>query len=516
MSTLIPPPVNIQFFRFISNVILYIFLLVSSSKIDAQVRPSEGSVLNYRIVGISFNVKQEITRSVIEISKGHYERLQEFKGHVYQIISTDSNRVVIELPLFGNEYTWRVVHLSHGKRIDSSNFYHFSTAAFPVDADKRLRVTKREKNHRGAYFFVDGMNALFDADGNPIWFLPGNNLLSNSTDLKVSKSGTITFLSGPSGYEVSYSGNVLWSTKDFILMPDGSKTDIVHHHEFTKISNGHFMALTAKISTETAANIDTGQKRFFPIMSTGSIKEYDEQSNEVWSWEAPMYAMQSDMRALMERYSNVVWDLHENAFFFDERTQTVYLSLAGIDRMLKIQYPSGKVLAEYGNKISPNELIDSEKTSLDLRSVYANKYFHNPHALKYSVGGNIYLCSSSGINNNAKTGNWGNGYPKILKLKESGDSIKNSWELDCRKYLGDKINDAGGGGNVVPISDSTLFVSMCNPHNEMFIVNTRKELLWSAVTEIYQPYEKTWGPYPRYRASVVTRKQLEQMIWSER
>jgi len=272
------------------------------------------------------------------------------------------------------------------------------------------------------------------------------------------------------------------------------------------------MALAAHISNETAAIIDTGRKRFFPKLWMGVIKEYDEHDSEVWSWDASKYVEQSDLLASMKQNSHEVSDFHENAFYFDEHNQIIYLSMAGIDRILKIQYPSGKVLAEYGNKIYQHKQNDITSTPIDLRSMYANEYFHNPHGLKFSGDGYFYLCSGSGMN----TGNGGNGYPQILKLKESGGRIKKVWEFDCRDYVAQQKQNAGGGGNVVAITDSTLFVSMCLPHNELFIVNERKELLWSAVSEIYQEQEKTWGPYPKYRASVITRAQLEQMIWRER
>ena len=55
---------------------------------------------------------------------------------------------------------------------------------------------------------------------------------------------------------------------------------------------------------------------------------------------------------------------------------------------------------------------------------------------------------------------------------------------------------------------------MSAPYNKIFIINWNKEVLWSAVTEKYDPEKKEWIPATNYRTSIIPDKTtLEQLIW---
>ena len=68
------------------------------------------------------------------------------------------------------------------------------------------------------------------------------------------------------------------------------------------------------------------------------------------------------------------------------------------------------------------------------------------------------------------------------------------------------------GGNVLELPDSSLFVSV--PFGSIFIVNRSKEVLWSAVCEKRKLSQPNWDEVVLYRASIITRKELERLIWS--
>ncbi len=516
MSVFRSAPVGPTFSRVLFSLIFGTVLLAVSLPITARIFPEEGRTLNYRIIGVSFPENMQASQYIVEISAGHYDGTDDFTRQIFQKINTDSSRVIVNVPFWGSEYSWRVIYKSGNVTLDSSSIYHFATAALSDDTviAKRLRVISCTQQMSDIYILVDGINIMYDLNGEPVWCSPQTELFRTSCDLKASTAGTFTFIAGADAYEADYDGRILWKTKPKADAVSGTATSGFHHHEFTRRGNGHYMALiAAPVSPEALLeNADTGKNRFFPALSVSSLKEFDRNGNEVWLWDASKYAKQGDLQTFRERYSDRVIDLHENAFYFDEGNSVVYLSLAGINRILKIQYPSGQVLAEYGSKVPSGTRTMPGSSPMGLRKLFENKMFHNPHAVKLSADGLLYLCSAD-IQRDSRTGEISRSYPKVLMMKESGGTLKKTWELDCRQYISGIQNVCGGGGNVVELPGNALFVSMCMPYSNMFIVDKDKHLLWNAVTEVRQPGGQGWTQYPRYRASVVTRQQLEHMIW---
>ena len=108
-------------------------------------------------------------------------------------------------------------------------------------------------------------------------------------------------------------------------------------------------------------------------------------------------------------------------------------------------------------------------------------------------------------------------YTHILMLQESGDTLVQKWDFDCKKIIGDRILMSGGsaGGNIVLLPDHALFVSMSTPYGDIFIVDADKHLLWNAVFEKYNSGKNEWEDFSKYRASIITMEQMEQLIWNE-
>jgi len=93
------------------------------------------------------------------------------------------------------------------------------------------------------YIYLDGSRTLYDLNGNPVWFLPAKDGME-IRDMKITPQGTITYLNGSDIYDVNYDGNILWKGPNTSVVNGDS---IEHyHHEFTRLSNGHYMVLGYK------------------------------------------------------------------------------------------------------------------------------------------------------------------------------------------------------------------------------------------------------------------------------
>jgi len=466
------------------------FLILSHLSV-AAVFPKEGSKLNYRLIGFSLPYDSENGKYKIEIAIGYYNNIDSFKKNIVVTTTSEKNKLITEVPSFGKKYTWRAVNATNGRTEQESQLYHFSTGFIPVvDTSMfRLKIVKQAEKFKDDYVFVDALGTLFDMKGNPVWYLPGVKYEPNTTiqprDIKVSSFGTITYLINSFICEINYNGDTLWSnnghnTKDH---------EFGFHHQFNRLHNGHYMALA---SEDVVCSVNNKK------ITSGNLVEFDEKGNIVWMWKVLDYILNSDLRNYVTSF-NGVFDFHDNAFYFDQKKQVVYISLKNVNRVVKIKYPEGNVLTFYGNKFN--------KT--DMGKDFA---FHCQHAVKHSDDGNLYLFDN-GCNISTD--------PKLLLLHEpidDKDSIKVEWEFQCPVTEiagGSKMGENPGGGNVKLLPDKSMFVSTGLRSGAMFIVSLDKNILWSAVPQVWNKAAKRWDMILSYKSYMLSdQKRLEQLIWN--
>jgi len=327
--------------------------------------------------------------------------------------------------------------------------------------------------------------------------------------MKLSPQGTITALMHKGIYELDYNAKVLWKMpKNAAKHPDSVE---YYHHEFTRLANGHYMVLgDEKFEWEKPISPDSNfvlAPDAKPLTGTmplktitfGTIVEYDQNNAVVWAWRSSDYFRNAD--ACFFKVPQGVVDVHENAFFFDEKKKLIYVSFKGINRVLAVTYPEGKVSDVYGPIYTPGGMSDANE--------HINTFFCGQHSCRISHDGHLYLFN----NNNCRPGAW----PTIVMLRQTGNKMERVWEYECNiDYVGIKFPKPyifPIGGNVFELPDGSFLVSMSGPTSCTFIVNKNKQILWSVVSEKRMGNANQWMPMISYRASMVTRKELEQLIW---
>ena len=495
--------------------LVFSFLLACAPKcLTAQLFPKEGGQLCYRLVGFSFPAEAGATQYKIEIATGAYAAPGDFEKHIVSTLLCKKNRSIVELPSFGTHYTWRTTSIINGKVKTKGVLRHFDTR-MTADVDTnvtRLRVIHKAEKYKDAYVFVDGARALYDMNGKPVWFLPGTDLKVNERayprDLKPTPQGSLTFLTKGDAYEITYGGYVLWHTNV------GNQNVKRFHHEFTRLSNGHYMGMLSELSDnyfiklhafkDSVAHNFRDSARYYQKAWINSIVEYDQKGNLAWRWDGFGYLKKSDLYAEMNADSLFdINDLHENAFFFNEKNKTVYLSLRNVSRVIKIRYPQGDVLNTYGTEYRPGVS--------DMR----NDLFCGQHSCRVSEKGNLYLFNNNPCGQTH--------IPTVAMFEEpipGKGELKKIWEYSCtvedKNVLPVDNPNFVSGGNVLELQDGSIFVSMGSPYSKAFIVDQNKQILWSAISEKYNRDNEKWEPFKQlnvYRASIIGRKQLEEMIW---
>jgi hypothetical protein len=511
----------------IKHLIVLLLLLIVSHLLYSQILPQEEAKLNYRIIGFSFPALAAIDSYRIEIAYGKYNDDAVFEKNIITSVSDKKNKIVAEVPAFGKNFTWRTVCINNRQIKTKGVLHHFSTdIAIMVDTDSvRLRITAPALEHKDDYVFVDATQTLYNMSGKPVWFVPARKEYEMLhylvlRDLKRTPFNTMSFMVGEGLYEIDYNGNILWQGPgNNISHNDSAILKNIYHHEFTRRSTGNYMALrmervwwqlpfqpdtTIHGQVNRKIKWDTANHKLYQQIVAGFIDEFDKNGNKIWTWSASDYLQNSDLsdRKKGNGYFNLE-DTHENAFFFDEKSQEIYVSFRNINRILKLQYPSGKVLSTYGTRYTPGDL--------ELN----NDQFCGQHSCRVSKDGYLYFFNNNTCNNPCQL-------PTIAMMKRSAskkDLLEKVWEYQCTV---DGLSETEqpkllfeSGGSVFELADGSVFCCMGNnPYCKTFIVSHDKRVLWSAIPEVWNKNKKDWVIAPSYRATIITHKQLEDLIWA--
>ncbi len=516
-------------------IYLLFILLMQCTNAAAQIFPAENSSLNYRLAGFSFPPIAGVNVYTVEVAVGNYNADSTFQKNIYKRLPSSENRIIVELPSFGREYTWRTAGSSKGK-ISTGKLHHFNVAiADEVDTNvTRLVVLKAAETYKDAHVLLDGSIALYNMDGNPLWYLPLTGKLARNKnkimDLKLTPQGTITFLMGQKIFEVDYNGKLLWEGPD--NDKNGKDTSAHYHHEFTRLRNGNYMVLgnefiTMKVPQYKAATgeklktADTSSKN---VAAFGTIVEYDPAGKIVWSWRSAEYFktvpaefLKSDLYDPLAPQGTE--DVHENAFYFDEKERVIYVSFKNISTILKVKYPEGNVTDAYGKLAT---LTKSGNTS---------QPFCGQHSCKLTTDGKLYLYN----NNTCHKGE----LPQILMFDEpetAADTLKLVWAYTCNfddVIARKQYEQAGGekvtlpaattlsaysvfskGSNLIKLPNHSIFANICGPYGKTFILSPEKNIQWSALLETWNPYQKKWDDVIYYKANIITDpNDLSRLIW---
>lgn len=482
---------------------LFVTLLINHA-CTAQITPLENRVLNYRIIGFSLPKKANAASYTLEIAAGSINSEDSFRRNIIRTKQNKANEIIAEVPAFGQQYTWRAVYQMANKTIAKSVLYHFSTGMInEVNPEiTKLRVTQPALKYKDAYVFLDGNKALYDMTGKPVWYLPMiDGKTYQPSDLKLTSRGTITFLANV-GYEINYDGEVLWKTPATASV--NGEGEERFHHDFTRLENGHYMILgqervklPSKYNNLSPTN-DKGELADADVKNNvakfGTLIEYDERGNVVWSWKSSKYFLEPEVISQIAKDRNL-YDVHENSFYFDENEKIIYLSLRSINTLLKLKYPEGTIVNSYGETTKPG---DSKK---------GEKLFCGQHSVSRSKQGCIFI-----FNNNGCTPA---GPPKIKLMKEptlNAERLKVIWEYQCSAD-GRKATNFLSGGNVTELPDGSMFVCMGGNYSKVFIVNKEKKILWSALPERDEGNTLPDNIH-QYRASIIDNpKKLTALIW---
>jgi hypothetical protein len=493
------------------RLLLVVLAILAGQLVCRAQLPAEGSVLTYLLVGFQWPATATGAAYEVQVARGYCTDSALFIANRMRAVTTLEHRTIVELPEFGAHYSWRV--MANGGQLGA--IHHFETKMPPTRLKTRLTVAVNTGKYDSSYFFVDGNSGLYSAAGKLLWFPPAIAGADTTPlrDLRHTSAHTITMLVNERLVEIGYSGNLLWSS-DRIKAPAG--TAINFHHEFVRLANGHYMSMgNDQIFVNRATGVSAdGTFRGVPglvpspemearqrdLAKMPTLAEFDAAGNLVWQWRSATYFAESDIyyHHGVDRLPD--FNPHGNAFWFNEADGKIYVSFKNLNRIVCVSYPDGKVTAQYGDSYT------AERTTSDKAA------FHEQHSVGVHPNGNLYLLNN-GLSREK-------GLPSVIEFRpQAAPAVQATWQYtfhpNLNRFTEAELRLPRHGGSVRPVPGTAdYFVCMCSPFWNLYVISGDKKVLYEALPETWNAGRQKWEPTFGYRADMVSRQELEQMIWA--
>jgi hypothetical protein len=486
--------------------ILVFLLMVFCGSVTAQIIPTEGDTLNYRIVGFSCPKNTNAAKYIFKVSSGKYSVSEEkaFAEHIVAESKPGSNKQVLELLEFGKEYTWAISYIDKQNKLHAPTVYHHFTVGQTSAIDNnfyRLRIITPTTFHEDALVIIDNTGVMYTMSGVPVWYLPQAN--NSVVDLKATTTGTFTYLDNEGAYEVDYNGKPLWKAPDNGKV-NGEETER-YHHQFTKLNNRHYMVMgmetVLRPMSDNYVPADSMRDKmvfkdnvWFAKVDAGTLIEYDANGTVAWSWKASSGYENDSYFGRQFQQSELSGATGINSFYFDEKNKCIYVCFEAISTIVKIKYPSGEVVKVFG------------KAGDEKRQERVKRFpFKAPHYITMDKKGDIYLFNT----------NKGYARSKISTIAVFHEEPKANVLKKLRDYpcSPDSTKEfiTMNGGSVHVFSDTVVFAATGSA-SRMFIVDRERYLDWDAMPE-YKDATGKWVPLPYNKASVIEKRaEFEKMI----
>lgn len=459
-----------------ATVLSLILFLFATTTTTARVHPAHKASVHYRLAGFEVDAVKGVATYELEVFDANDTTRPLIS------IRNNSHKIIATLPSFGRDYLWRMNYLKGMEITGRTPMYQLNVKSNPY-ADTvamQFNIIQPATAHKDLLVFTDCNRSLYNLNGESLWFVPDIPGLSADRnairDIKLTDRNTITMISNKYACEIDYDGNVLWKA------PNNGKVsgdkDEHYHHEFTRLANGHYMISGNKTVARklppfaakkfaTAKGVYKKDDSYYTNLEAGTLIEYDSAGNIVWQWlcsdhftDKDLFTPQSD--------GTMLTATHLNGFYKDEANKVIYISYRDVSRVMKIAYPSGKVLAQYGSGYAGEGKVKGDGM------------FRGQHACRKLSDGHLVLFNNNTFIRTQKDST-APAVSSVVIFKEpakAGGNPELVWKYNCD--IDTKASAyAYTGGIAYELSNTDLLVC-AGDASRFFIVSRGKEVLWNA------------------------------------
>lgn len=462
---------------------VYCIIILSYTTV-AQVLPIPNAVLNYTQILFEYNQVPKADKYAVIITN------TKTKQKHAPIYNTSLAVIYSKGIVYNTSYQWYVIAYNNNKVIHTSTTYAFSTLGNNLTHTSsytyKVTVLDTSKLTSTSIVLLDNVGVAINKQGKVVWYLPRNTdavLYKDSSrrSLRVSPTGSFTYLDQNNCYDKNIQGNTLWQAPNTGAVSGDSVEH--YHHDFRKLSNGTYLCTGYKYVLEPNYYKPTAKWK----MRYNTLIQYDSTGKIIWSWNEKDYLTDAILYengdASMAEYNGS----HLNGFDVDEAKKQIIISLRNTNRILMIDYTTKEVQYELGRYDSTSH------------TNYAGAYtLSNQHGPCYTQDGNILVYDNNygKLNEARKASN-----PIIRLLAPPSTTLPDYqvWAYEC-KSDSFAMGQQGKEGYAMPTALGNSYLVCQGSTHRVFEVNQNKKITWEAFCYNYNHTLKQWLPYSNYRA----------------
>ena len=383
---------------------------------------------------------------------------------------------------WSNTFFWRVRPIynnqSYGEWINQSTFNISNPALQEID----VSIYNEDYIQEGLIIFGQFSPTLLigviDKLGNEIWNSLGGDLENGLVAFLnyVSDYGQLFAKRSQQGINFNYNNDILWQSP-FNTEIDG--------HEIQQLPNGNYMSFVPEYQlgpivederwTPLFQNLGyqaDGETIEFPWLGQ-KIVEWDKNTGEeVWSWSPFDYLTMDDHDVGGELWNDAYisgrfdW-LHSNSFDFDPIESVIYISHRHLNRICKINYPSGEILWNIG---------PSEEYNMGNNNICTDLRFSWQHHVQLLEDGSLLFFDNGNLSELLMDDE--SPISRIRRIQVNNDyTCDTIWQYDLPDYL-----FGPGTGSVQLLDNGNYSIYTLGGYEDCSIleVTSDKDLIWLA------------------------------------
>jgi hypothetical protein len=446
--------------------------------LHGQYLPKDSSKLNYNQIMFEapYNPKaKSYTFNIIDAS-GSEQYLIVSKKEQFPIT------LIKDLEI-GKSYKWSVSTELKNNTKENSKTYYFSILNSKLNESKKFKSVQHYNNKTkilDGIIWCDQYRCAIDRNGKIVWFVPDqeNDFMKSNAirDLKMNSDGSLTLINHPNALQCDLNFNIQWQapTKGFIL--DSAFNG--YHHAFQKLENGNYMIL----ANEKVNFANEGNNSKTENIDFCNIVECDKNGKIVWSWlmkEHFPYELLVNSKVPSE---NGIINPHANSFTIDAKNNVVYLSFKNLNRIIKIDKLSKKIIASYGTKLDDHD------------DIFETDIFQLQHDIQF-ISNNDFLIFNNNDINNGKISS-----VDIIHFpidKNDGYQLKYRFYLNYDAYTNGKVDKMG---SVKKLTNNNYLI--CEGSlNRISEISPDKQVIWDFSLQQIDSTGKVNPKFSIYRAN---------------
>ena len=332
------------------NRMIKIALFILAGCLHAEMLPENGAELNYTQVFFRWG-------QIPEAESYQFTIHNMGTGEELELNVSQNSALLTNFMDWSSTYTWFICALYADEETPfCSEIYSFDVNPLPDYFPDVINVSMYDES-----LYQDGVTIMdfeslnfsggLDRNGNPIWFAGKENFEERFVFTQFLENGNMVGFGPGTGYEINLDGQIVFETP-----PD---VNSLHHH-ITKTSNNTYFLISATVEDQYCPE-ECNDMLPDEIPWQGDIfREFDQDGNEIWSWNTfDYFNLTTEYNPYyVEIYTGSLemdWT-HSNSVFFDENSESVFVSIRNLSRITKIDYASKNLIWNMGKANFMNEI----------------------------------------------------------------------------------------------------------------------------------------------------------------